>query len=142
MLNRVAYCLNVQPLLIKGFVMKYREMTKNYIFRELECQLTKEETAELCFKSVRTVTRWDEGHTIPPECKRLMRMVKGRELGQTKDWELFKIHYDKLELPTGQLVTAQQVLLGAALLEIQSDLELKTTSKIAKYARAIAKTIK
>ncbi|KDN27172.1 regulator [Vibrio fortis] len=119
--------------------MKYREMTKNYIFRELECQLTKEETAELCFKSVRTVTRWDEGQIIPSECKRLMRMSKGRELGVTQDWNGFKVHYDKIELPTGQMVTAQQILLGIALLEIQSELELQTSTKIAKFARAIAK---
>lgn len=122
--------------------MKYREMSKNYIFRKLECQLSKEETANLCFKSVRTVTRWDEGHVIPPECKRLMRMVRGRELGVTDDWKQFKIHYDKLELPTGNLVTAQQILLGMALLEIQSELELKTTSHILKYARSISKLIK
>ncbi|CAH7197921.1 hypothetical protein VCHA38P215_340002 [Vibrio chagasii] len=49
---------------------KYREMSKDYIFRELECQMTKEEVAELCFKSVRIVTGWDEGNPIPPECKR------------------------------------------------------------------------
>ncbi|CAH6811750.1 Regulator [Vibrio chagasii] len=118
--------------------MKYREMSKNYIFRELECQMTKEEVAELCFKTVRTVTGWDEGKPIPPECKRLMRMAKGRELGQTNDWKMFKIHYDKLELPTGQLVTAQQVLLGLALLEIQSELELQTSTKLLKYARALS----
>lgn len=121
--------------------MKYREMTKNYIFRKLECQLTKEQTAELCFKSVRTVTRWDEGQTIPPECKRLMRIMKGREIGVSNDWERFKLHYDKLELPTGQLITPQQILLGIALLEIQSIDELKTTSYILKTARAIAQMI-
>lgn len=119
-------------------MMKYREMTKNYIFRKLECQLSKEQTAELCFKSVRTVTRWDGGQVIPPECRRLMRMAKGRELGTSEDWKHFKIHYDKLELPTGKLVTAQQILLGIALLEIQSELELKTSSHLIKLARAIA----
>ncbi|CDT51990.1 Bacteriophage f237 ORF9 [Vibrio coralliirubri] len=118
--------------------MKYREMSKNYIFRELECQMTKEEVAELCFKSVRTVTGWDKGNPIPPECKRLMRMAKGRELGQTSDWKLFKIHYDKLELPTGQLVTPQQVLLGMALLEIQSESDIKTSTHLLKIARVIA----
>ena len=121
--------------------MKYHEMTKNYFFREFECGLSIEETAELCFKSVRTVTRWDEGKSIPPECKRLMRMAKGRELGQTNDWKSFKIHYDKMELPTGQLVSAQQILLAVALLEIQSELELQTTSKILKYARALSQLI-
>ncbi|CAH7157919.1 Regulator [Vibrio chagasii] len=114
--------------------MKYREMSKNYIFRELECQMTKEEVAELCFKSVRTVTGWDEGKPIPPECKRLMRMSKGSDT-----WLNFKMHYDKLELPTGQLVTAQQLLLGIALLEIQSELELKTTTALLKYVRAMVK---
>ncbi len=113
-------------------------MTKNYIFRKLECQLSKEQTAELCFKSVRTVTRWDEGQAIPPECKRLMRMARCRELGIGEEWKRFRIHYDKLELPTGQLVTAQQILLGMALLEIKSDLEIRTTSRIIKHARALA----
>ncbi|MEZ8449090.1 regulator [Vibrio splendidus] len=118
--------------------MKYREMSKNYIFRELECQMTKEEVAELCFKTERTVTGWDEGKPIPPECKRFMRMAKGRELSTNEEWQQFRVHYDKLELPTGQLVSAQQVLLGVALLEIQSELELMTTAKVLKYARAVA----
>jgi hypothetical protein len=55
--------------------MKYHEMTKNYIFREFECGLSKEETAKLCFKSLRTITDWDKGKEIPPECKRLMRLT-------------------------------------------------------------------
>lgn len=62
-----------------------REMSKNYIFRELECQMTKEEVAKLCFKSARTVTGWDEGDPIPPEYKGLMRMAKGRELSANDD---------------------------------------------------------
>tara|TARA_Y100000588_G_C14183008_1_gene894564 strand:- start:1238 stop:1645 length:408 start_codon:yes stop_codon:yes gene_type:complete len=127
------------PLLIKGLTMKYREMTKNYIFRKLECQLSKEQTAELCFKSVNTVTRWDNGQSIPPECRRLMRMVSGRELGISEAWQNFKLHYDKLELPNGVMVTPQQVVLATALLEIQSELELKTTSKVVKFARELAK---
>ncbi|MEZ8039625.1 regulator [Vibrio sp. 10N.286.49.E1] len=122
--------------------MKYREMSKNYIFRKLECQLTKEQTANLCFKSVRTVTRWDEGQTIPPECKRLMRIVRGRGLGVTDEWKKFKIHYDKIELPTGQLISAQQMILGIALVEIQSELELKTSTKLLKYARILADLVK
>ncbi len=101
--------------------------------------MTKKEVAELCFKSVRTVTGWDEGNPIPPECKRLMRMSRGRELGGSDTWLNFKMHYDKLELPTGQLVTAQQLLLGVALLEIQSELELKTTTALLKYVRAIVR---
>ncbi len=100
--------------------------------------MTKEEVAELCFKTVRTVTGWDEGKPIPPECKRLMRMAKGRELSVSEDWGQFKMLYDSMELPTGQVVRPQQILAGIALLEIQSELELKTTSKLLKYARCLA----
>ncbi|MFA0433457.1 phage protein [Vibrio cyclitrophicus] len=119
--------------------MKYREMSKNYIFRELECQMTKEEVAELCFKTVRTVTGWDEGKPIPPECKRLMRMAKGRELSTYEEWGQFKMIRDSMELPTGQVVRPQQILAGIALLGIQSELELKTSTKLLKLARAIAR---
>ncbi|MCG6359129.1 regulator [Vibrio fluvialis] len=121
--------------------MKYHEMSKNFIFREFECGLTKEQTSELCFKSVRTVTEWDKGKPIPPECKRLMRMFKGRELCHSKDWDNFKIVNNKLELPTGALVSPQQIVLGIALLEIQSELELRTTTKILRFARSIAKIL-
>ncbi|MFA0332196.1 phage protein [Vibrio cyclitrophicus] len=122
--------------------MKYREMSKNYIFRELECQMTKEEVAELCFKSVRTVTGWDEGKPMPPECKRLMRMAKGRELSASVDWKQFKMHYDKLETSTGQRVTPQQILAGIALLEIQSELEISTSTYLIRVARALAKIMR
>lgn len=126
-------------LLYLGFLsVKYREMSKKYIFRELECQMTKEEVAELCFKSVRTVTGWDEGNPIPPECKRLMRMAKGRELSISEDWEQFKMLYDRMELPTGQVVRPQQILAGIALLGIQSELEIKTSTHLLGLARAIA----
>lgn len=118
--------------------VKYREMSKNYIFRELECQMTKEEVAELCFKSVRTVTGWDEGKPIPPECKRLMRITTGRELSISEDWEQFKMLYDRMELPTGQVVRPQQILVGIALLGIQSELEIKTSTHLLGLARAIA----
>ena len=119
--------------------LKYREMSKNYIFRELECQMTKEEVAELCFKSVRTVTAWDKGKPIPPECKRLMRMAKGRELSASQEWKQFKMHYDKLETSTGQRVTPQQILAGIALLEIQSELEIRTSTYLLKVARELAR---
>lgn len=59
------------------FIMKYHEMTKNYIFREFECGLMVEETAELCLKSVRAIKEWDEGKVNPKECKRLMRFSRG-----------------------------------------------------------------
>lgn len=118
--------------------MKYHEMTKNYIFRELECGLSIEETAKLCFKTVRTITEWDKGKTIPPECKRLMRMVSGRELSSAKEWEGFKMHKHRLVTPHQQLVSPQQIMLGLGLIEIESELELKTSTKILKIARAIS----
>ncbi|MEX0336416.1 regulator [Vibrio tubiashii] len=118
--------------------MKYHEMTKNYIFREFECGMSVEETAELCFKSVRTVKQWDKGKAIPPECKRLMRAKKRLELSYGDEWRGFKLKNRKLELPTGQLVTPQEVLLGISLVHIQSKLELETCTKILKLARVIA----
>ncbi|WP_089138185.1 phage protein [Vibrio rumoiensis] len=118
--------------------MKYHEMTKNFIFRELECGLSIEETAKLCFKTVRTITEWDRGKTIPPECKRLMRLYCGRELGTSNDWEGFKMNKQYLITPYQQSVTPQQILLGLGLVEIKSELELKTSSKILKIARAIS----
>ncbi|BEI23101.1 regulator [Vibrio fluvialis] len=117
--------------------MKYHEMSKNYIFREFECGLTREQTAELCFKSVRTVTEWDKGKPIPPECKRLMRLTKSRQLSHFNEWDDFIMRQDKLILPTGEAVSAQQVLTGIALLQIQSDTELKTLTKLLKYSRAL-----
>lgn len=121
--------------------MKYHEMTKNYIFREFECGLSVEETAKLCFKSVRTVTDWDKGRQIPKECKRLMRYQKRLELSSSEEWMGFKMVNGLLELPTGQRVRPQEVLTGIALLGIQSELELQTSTKILKFVRAIAKII-
>ncbi|HCE2054023.1 TPA: phage protein [Vibrio parahaemolyticus] len=112
-------------------------MTKNYIFREFECGLSIEETAELCLKTARTIKEWDKGKTIPPECKRLMRMSKGKELSPREQWVGFIMHHDRLELPTGQLVTAQQILTGIALLEIGALSDLEAARKVLKYARAI-----
>ena len=74
-------------------------MSKNYIFRELECQMTKEEVAELCFKSVRTVTGWDEGKPIPPECKRLMTFA----LGDVETLRFIDLHLHVLKGATGRV---------------------------------------
>lgn len=79
----------------------FRKMSKNYVFREFVCGLSLEETAKLCFRSVMVVKSWDESEEIQPECKRLMRMTRGRELAASVEWERFKMHKDKLELPTG-----------------------------------------
>ncbi|ARC92162.1 regulator [Vibrio coralliilyticus] len=118
--------------------MKYHEMTKNYCFREFECGLSVEETASLCFKSVRTVKEWDKGKAIPKECKRLMRQHKRLELSYQKEWLGFEMKAGKLELPTGQVVSPQEILTGIALIEIQSELEVTTTAKLLKYARVLA----
>ena len=112
-------------------------MTKNYIFREFECGLTVDATAELCLKSVKTVKGWDKGNLIPPECKRLMRMNKGKELSTCQHWKNFIMRHDRLELPTGQLVTAQQILIGIALLELGAQDDSINAHKILKYARVL-----
>lgn len=122
--------------------MKYHEMSKNYIFRELQCQLTIKQTAELCFKSVRTVKQWDSGKIIPPECKRLMRMHAGYELNKSEQWQGFKIVKEQLILPTGQALSPQQILMGAALVEISASDDIRTRSRLLKYARAISKLMK
>ncbi len=114
-------------------------MTKNFIFRFYECRLDIEETAKLCFKSVRTVKKWDKGSTIPRECKRLMRMYKCRVLYDNDEWGGFSVERNKLKTPTGQIASAQQILLGLALLEINSELEIKTSRHLIKTARMLAK---
>ncbi|KJY73444.1 regulator [Vibrio coralliilyticus] len=119
--------------------MKYHEMTKNYIFREFECGLSVEETAKLCFKSVRTIKAWDMGKDIPKECKRLMRMHRRLELSHCDSWIGFKMKSNKLELPNGRLVTAQELMTGIALIEISSELEIATSTKLLKIARVIAR---
>ncbi|EKO3947128.1 phage protein [Vibrio fluvialis] len=118
--------------------MKYHEMSKNYIFREFECGLTREQTAELCFKSVRTITEWDKGKQIPPECKRLMRLFTARNLSYDESWHGFKMKRDKLEIPTGQLVSPQEIIIGIALNQINSEVELSIKRNLLKYARTIA----
>ncbi|EKO3505537.1 regulator [Vibrio fluvialis] len=118
--------------------MHYRKMTKNYIFRKFECELSKEETAELCFKSVRTITSWDNGKPIPPECRRLMKMYKSRELSPLNSWQRFRMVKDKMEIPTGQKISPQELITAIALLSINSEVELKTSAKLLKLARVIA----
>ena len=68
-----------------------------------------------------------------------MRMAKGRELSVSDDWEQFKMLYDSMELQTGQVVRPQQILAGIALLGIQSESEIKTSTKLLRLARSIAK---
>lgn len=55
-----------------------------------------------------------------------------------RNWEQFKVLYDKMELPTGQVVGPQQIFAEIALLGIQSELEIKTSTHLLGLARAIA----
>ncbi|PNQ53771.1 regulator [Vibrio agarivorans] len=120
---------------------RYHAMSNNLFFRELVCGLSIEETAELCFKSVKTVKLWDKGKPIPPECKRLMRMKRSKELGISNEWQQFTMRNDRLELPTGQLVTPHQILLGVALLELGAENDRRVSHKVIKYARALKEMI-
>lgn len=66
-----------------------------------------------------------------------MRMTKGRERSSSEQREHFKMHHDRLELPTGALVTAQQVLTGIALREIGTLSDLATAGRVLKFARIL-----
>ncbi|MFA0612130.1 regulator [Vibrio sp. 10N.222.49.B4] len=44
-----------------------------------------------------------------------------------------------LEIPTGRMASPQEVMTGIALLEIQSELEVKTNTELLKLARKIAR---
>ncbi len=121
--------------------MKRHKYTKNQIFREFECKLSVEETAELCFKHIKTVKEWDKGREIPPCCKRLMRLHSGRELSHLNKWDEFRMVAGRLELPNGQFITPQEILLGTALVYSQSEDVFKTSTHLIKLARAVAKLL-
>ncbi len=114
-------------------------MTKNLYFREFKCGLSIKQTAELCFKSVTTVKSWDKGKTIPPECKRLMRMVSGRELSNGDQWNGFEMVHDRLIIPTGQKASPQQIIIGLSLLECSTEADLRVIRNILKISMAISK---
>ncbi len=46
------------------------------------------------------------------------------------------MRHDRLDLPTGQRVTAQQVLIGVALLELGASNDSEVAHRILKYPRA------
>jgi len=121
--------------------MKYNNMHKNTFFREIECGLTREEAANLCFKTVKQVTLWDRGAKIPPECRRLMRMYKRRELNHLEEWNGFQMRGRYLIIPNGTGITSGQLLTALSLLEINSELELKTSSKFIRLARSLSKLL-
>lgn len=114
------------------------KVTENQIFRKFTCGLSVSETADLCFKSVRTVTRWDAGQEIPPECRRLMRMYSGRELSPLNDnWKNWRVGKGVLITPNNYSLTPDQILTGNALLEIGEKEDLKRASIIMRTARVI-----
>jgi len=116
-------------------------MTENELFREFYCGLSIEEAAELCFRSVKTVKEWDAGKSIPSVCRRLMRLNSSRTIGVTDEWSRFCMENEKLVLPNGQRLTAGQVLLGAALIEIASENDRLTMIRMIKLARAMSKLL-
>ncbi len=66
-----------------------------------------------------------------------MRTTKGRELSSPEQWEHFKMHHDRLELPTGQFFTAQQVLTGIALLDTGALTDLEAAAQNLRYTRIL-----
>ena len=111
MFNSVAYRLFIECPALEGQFDEVSRNDKKYIFSELECGLTVEEVAELCLKSMIKVKKWDN----------------------------FIIRHDRLELPTGQLLTAQQVLIGVALLELGASSDTNIAHQILKYTRILSK---
>ncbi|WP_064608587.1 DUF3653 domain-containing protein [Photobacterium sp. J15] len=116
------------------------QLTKNYIFRFYQCGLSIENTAKLCFKTVRTVTQWDKGKSIPPECKRLMRMYSGLELDPLGDeWRGWSIRGGRLITPNSWSLTPDRIITGNALLEINAENDRKLKAEIIKTARLLRK---
>lgn len=48
------------------------------------------------------------------------------------------MHFDKMELPTGQLVSPQQIVTALALLEIGDAKALEVNAKLLKLVRAVS----
>ncbi|WP_413114105.1 DUF3653 domain-containing protein [Thaumasiovibrio sp. DFM-14] len=122
--------------------MFYRQYhTDNFIFRHFKCGLSIEKTSELCFKSERTITEWDKGKTIPPECKRLMRLYSKLDLKDVHpEWEGWKFQNGLLVSPNGYELRAAHVETGAALIELGAPSDKPHMNHIMKVARSIAKT--
>lgn len=77
------------------------------------------------------------GKKIPRRVQKTDANVSRKRAWRVSDtWLNFKMHYDKLELPTGHRTTD---FAEVGLLEIQSELELKTTTVLLKYVRAIVR---
>lgn len=64
-------------------------------------------------------------------------MNNGKELSIFEDWETSVMRHDRLELLTGQLVKAQQVLIGIVLLEIGANYDIKKAHQALSFARVL-----
>ena len=119
--------------------MKDRNLTENYIFRCFDCGLSVEEVAELCFTSCREVIAWDDGKSMPPQYRRLMMLASKKRISHLECWEDFIIEKEKLRIPSGQLITPQQIVTGQALIELQSGNEQRILLKLLQYSRILSK---
>ncbi|WP_264876286.1 DUF3653 domain-containing protein [Vibrio agarivorans] len=64
-------------------------------------------------------------------------MYSNREISLSEDWAGFYCEQGKLVLPSGVRLTAAQILMASALVEIASDNDLKTATCLLKIARAL-----
>ena len=89
-------------------------MHENEIFRWFTCGLSREQTAELCCKTVRTVTGWDTGNPIPPECRKLMMIHKGLDLTPiSPSWNGWRIKGNVLIAPNGEDMSEERLMVLA-----------------------------
>nr|WP_267134809.1 DUF3653 domain-containing protein [Vibrio sp. A1-b2] len=70
-----------------------------------------------------------------------MRLQTGRAISHQKNWKNFKIAHHRIVTPTGETLTPQQLLLAQALVYGQCEYTVKTTSRLIKLARAVAKIL-
>jgi hypothetical protein len=62
-----------------------------------------------------------------------------RKLGVGDNWQGFSIVKGRLRLPTGRELEPQQILTAVALLEIESDSDKRTLTKLIKISREISR---
>ncbi|WP_096779131.1 DUF3653 domain-containing protein [Zobellella denitrificans] len=116
--------------------MKRVKITKNFIFRWHECGLSKEETAKLCARSVKTITEWDKGKKIPAECITLMKMASGQlEHDLSPQWAGWRLAGEYLIAPSGRRFT------GKWLRELDYEMQLKEQEKLRRDEKWIRKII-
>lgn len=117
-----------------------KKISNNYIFRKFTCGLSKKETANLCFKTVKSVTLWGEEQEIPPVCRRLIKFYSCRDLEAiNEDWRGWKMKHGELITPNGWSLTPDRIVTGNALLEINAEDNRRTKAAIMKSARMLKK---